>query len=61
MICPEDDFLNILMVVVVFHAEEAKTWASNSFQICEHFLSAIVGALLALAGLAASVQSQVHL
>ena len=49
------------MVVVVFHAEEPKTWASNSFQICEHFLSAIVGVLLALAGLAASVQSQVHL
>lgn len=61
MICPEDDFLNIHMVVVVFHAEELKTWPSNSFQICEHFLSAIVGALLALAGLAASVQSQVHL
>ena len=61
MICPEDDFPNIHMVVVVFDAEEPKTWASNSFQICEHFLSAIVGALLALAGLAASVQSQVHL
>ena len=58
MICPEDDFLNIHMVVVEFHAEEPKTWASNSFQICEHFLSAIVCALLALAGLAASVQAK---
>ena len=34
------------MVVVVFHAEEPKTWPSNSFQICEHFLSAIVCALM---------------
>ena len=61
MICPEDDFPNIHMVVVVLHAEEPKTSASNSFQICEHFLSAIVGVLLALADLAASVQSQIHL